>query len=287
MPPRSHRYEAAFATSLALHALLLLFVWFQARPRVASGPRAGRSVTMDIEYGSSVPGPQPGALVVKPNPPLLMNPARGLPKPPRHAARRAVQSEDTQPEHPDDGAIPIIRGPAHAQHEAEPQLEDDDDDVADSTAPADDRSDDDATSRSSPLGSNMPGAGGVGGPGGAEAIWAGAANALAGMGGGSMPMPQLAPRVRDDSGTLAMIRGRLAARAKGCYPAAAQRLGITGTAQVRFCVGPDGSATNVQVERGSGDSMLDRAASECVVQGAGALPALDRCVTVPIEFRQR
>ena len=89
-----------------------------------------------------------------------------------------------------------------------------------------------------------------------------------------------------DDDALARIQALLAARAAHCYPPAAARLGLTGTSQVHFCV-RDGAAAQISIARGSGEAMLDRAAAECVVGEAGPLPAVERCLDVPVRFVAR
>ena len=93
------------------------------------------------------------------------------------------------------------------------------------------------------------------------------------------------PTPAGDDG-LAALQTLLANRTRGCYPPAAARLGLHGTAKVRFCVA-SGLATQVSIESGSGESMLDRAAAECVVRPGVALPGGDRCAVLPVEFMLR
>ncbi|MBS2029454.1 MAG: TonB family protein [Deltaproteobacteria bacterium] len=98
---------------------------------------------------------------------------------------------------------------------------------------------------------------------------------------GAAPTP--APGGDDGLGALQSL---LASRTRGCYPPAAARLGLHGTAKVRFCVA-SGVATQVSVESGSGESLLDRAAAECVVRPGAPLPGGDRCAVLPVEFKLR
>jgi outer membrane biosynthesis protein TonB len=88
----------------------------------------------------------------------------------------------------------------------------------------------------------------------------------------------------DDS--LARIQALLAARAAHCYPAAAARIGLTGITRVRFCVRA-GVPSEISIAQGSGEALLDRAASECVVGQAGPLPSVERCLEVPVRFERR
>ena len=54
--------------------------------------------------------------------------------------------------------------------------------------------------------------------------------------------------------------------------------------KVRFCVGPRGEPTGVGVEESSGQALLDEAAEDCVVKGAGPFPATRDCLKVPVDF---
>jgi protein TonB len=104
---------------------------------------------------------------------------------------------------------------------------------------------------------------------------------------GAAPMPGASvassPPGRD---LLAELQALLAARAAHCYPPAAVRLGLTGTTSVAFCVSASGTAREVAVRESSGEALLDRAATSCVVEGAGPLPPLPGCLVVPVEFRR-
>lgn len=93
--------------------------------------------------------------------------------------------------------------------------------------------------------------------------------------------------VGPDPDRLAQLQALLAARATVCYPPAAARLGLTGTTAVHFCIDPRGAAIDVSVRTGSGEPLLDRAATACVVEGAGPLPPLPGCLVVPVQFRRR
>jgi TonB family protein len=85
---------------------------------------------------------------------------------------------------------------------------------------------------------------------------------------------------------LAELQALLAARAARCYPPAAVRLGLTGTTTVAFCITATGIARDIAVRGSSGEALLDRAATACVVEGAGPLPPLPDCLVVPVEFRR-
>jgi TonB family protein len=81
-----------------------------------------------------------------------------------------------------------------------------------------------------------------------------------------------------------LIQSRLAKAALRCYPRAATRLGLTGTTQVRFCVDGQGQPERVEITNGSGEALLDRAATECVVGAAAPFPPLEKCLVVPVRF---
>ncbi len=66
------------------------------------------------------------------------------------------------------------------------------------------------------------------------------------------------------------LHARLAEAAERCYPPPAKRLRLTGRSLVSFCVGTAGEVSSVSLERGSGQVLLDRAATECVVRSRGA-----------------
>ncbi len=72
--------------------------------------------------------------------------------------------------------------------------------------------------------------------------------------------------------------------AERCYPAAAARYRLTGTASISFCVEPGGSFSALRLERTSGHSLLDRAAVSCVVPGAVPLRVSPGCFTLPVAF---
>jgi protein TonB len=122
-----------------------------------------------------------------------------------------------------------------------------------------------------------PGGSGSGGTttsGGSAVAAAGAAN---GGGGGSGTGGQGSP------GLLLEISRLLAAQASGCYPRAAQRFRLEGTAKVRFCVGEGGEPLDTQLIESSGKPLLDEGAF-CTVAHAAPFPASGECVTVPIRF---
>ncbi len=93
----------------------------------------------------------------------------------------------------------------------------------------------------------------------------------------------LAPEPTLDTAALSR---RLQTVALRCYPAAARRFRQTGQAQVRFCVDGAGALRESKVTQTAGSSLLDHAASDCVIPGAAPFgpEAFDRCFTVPVRF---
>jgi protein TonB len=80
-------------------------------------------------------------------------------------------------------------------------------------------------------------------------------------------------------------------RALRDYPRAARRAHLEGTVVVSIAVAPDGKITGVEVERGTGNETLDRAAL-AAVQAVGTLPSppdvfnqRHRPLTMPIRYR--
>lgn len=67
------------------------------------------------------------------------------------------------------------------------------------------------------------------------------------------------------------------------YPDLARRRGITGVSRVRFEVGFEGRARNIEVARSSGHGLLDRAARQAVVDALG-LPWVYGRLEVPVRF---
>ena len=57
-----------------------------------------------------------------------------------------------------------------------------------------------------------------------------------------------------------------------------------GTATLRFCVGPGGEATQLQVAHSSGRALLDEAATDCVVREAQPFPPVKDCLVVDVRF---
>ena len=98
----------------------------------------------------------------------------------------------------------------------------------------------------------------------------------AGSGEGSISAPP-AP-------DLTRLTEALRRSAQRCYPSAAARYRLTGSASISFCVDASGGYSAVQLVRSSGHSLLDRAAVGCVVQGAVPLQAPPSCFTLPVEF---
>ncbi len=82
----------------------------------------------------------------------------------------------------------------------------------------------------------------------------------------------------------ANVRARLQARKT--YPSAARALGWEGRVAVRFVVGPSGSVSRVEVQKGSGFEVLDRAAVDLVHRSAPypAPPGGEIAVSVPVHY---
>jgi protein TonB len=77
------------------------------------------------------------------------------------------------------------------------------------------------------------------------------------------------------------IRRRL--QAALVYPPIARRIGLEGTAWLRFEIDREGAARDVAVARSSGHAVLDRAARQAVGR-AGRLPWVYGQIEVPIRF---
>ena len=67
------------------------------------------------------------------------------------------------------------------------------------------------------------------------------------------------------------------------YPPIARRRGLEGVTRIRFTIGADGRAGDVETATSSGYAMLDRAAERCAVD-AGELPHVLGRLDVPIRF---
>jgi TonB family protein len=91
---------------------------------------------------------------------------------------------------------------------------------------------------------------------------------------GIPPPPSLAER-------LAEIRRRV--QAAVVYPEVARRRGIEGLARIRFVVGSDGRAAQVETVESSGSALLDRAAEQGA-RDAHALPYVYGRVEMPVRF---
>jgi TonB family protein len=110
---------------------------------------------------------------------------------------------------------------------------------------------------------------------------AGAGGALAALGPGSgLGHSGEAGDGLDLSPYIARLRHSAAA----CAPRRHSHPGLA-TAQVRFCVAPNGVATDVELQESTGSAELDRAALDCVVPGAAPFPPADRCLVVPLNFQ--
>ena len=85
---------------------------------------------------------------------------------------------------------------------------------------------------------------------------------------------------------IALVQARLGRGAAKCYPAAAQRFRQRGVVSVSFCASATGSIDVVTLGTSSGSALLDRAATDCVVQSANPLPAkaAGACFRLPVRF---
>lgn len=228
-------------------------------------PPLGKSSEVTLEIGvGGLPGAPPKQLA-----PVVQAPPVKAEKPAKPKRAPAVEK----------GEVPIVRGPAVAQHEEEaPAPADEADDSNDSA------DSDDAPEPAAPVSAGAEnGRGAMGLPDGVIGAWGAAAGALAGVNRLVVPDASLEQRNRDAS-ALATIQARLAAQRDRCYPRAAARLRLAGTAKVKFCIGGDGAPTGVQIAQSSGEALLDRAATDCVVKGAAPLPQVSRCILVPVDF---
>jgi protein TonB len=105
---------------------------------------------------------------------------------------------------------------------------------------------------------------------------------------GEAPAPAVVARVEDAEvrgpsvdERLEEIRRRL--QAALYYPPIARRMGLEGTAWVRFEIDRGGAPRDVGVARSSGHEILDRAARR-TVDRAGRLPWVHGRIEVPIRF---
>ena len=80
------------------------------------------------------------------------------------------------------------------------------------------------------------------------------------------------------------LHSRLAESARRCYPEAARRFSLQGEVVLSFCLRLGNLAT-VALQGSTGSGLLDRAARECVVQGALPLAA-EGCYRVPVRFQR-
>ena len=85
---------------------------------------------------------------------------------------------------------------------------------------------------------------------------------------------------------LGALHARLARAADRCYPAAARRFRMVGTALVEFCVDGAGALARAALAQSAGSPLLDSAATDCVVPGAMPAPpeAAGGCYRVPVRF---
>lgn len=82
----------------------------------------------------------------------------------------------------------------------------------------------------------------------------------------------------------AELHRRLAESARSCYPAAARRFGQRGEVEVAFCLS-GGRLASVELLGTTRAPALDKAAQDCVVQGAMPLPLSEGCFRVPVLFQ--
>jgi TonB family protein len=68
------------------------------------------------------------------------------------------------------------------------------------------------------------------------------------------------------------------------YPPIARRREVAGETLLRFEIGADGRARDVEVVRSSGRALLDRAATRAVV-AAGVLPRIWGPIEIPVRFQ--
>lgn len=83
------------------------------------------------------------------------------------------------------------------------------------------------------------------------------------------------------------LRQQLAWHTARCYPRAAQRRRTEGLVEVRFCLDDTGHPRSTEVLESSGSSMLDDAATDCVIRSSAPFAMRDVCITAPIDFRLR
>lgn len=81
----------------------------------------------------------------------------------------------------------------------------------------------------------------------------------------------------------ALLVARLRESAVRCYPEAARRFRMRGAVTLDFCL-TQGTQQQATVARSSGQPLLDRAATECVLPGALPVAHVSGCFTVPIRF---
>jgi TonB family protein len=93
--------------------------------------------------------------------------------------------------------------------------------------------------------------------------------------------------VRTSEATLeALVHARLQTAATSCYPATARRFHLTGKTVVSFCVGLEGRAHKIAVSQSSGTTVLDEAATQCVIEKSLPFPleTSGHCFEGPVNF---
>ena len=314
------RLALPLVLSLAFHGLLL--AWSAGReppPRQAVveieyvvKPSAGAEAGDEGEAGAS-PGEAPGVPGGSTRPSRRSSaPSPAVPKgtPKRSEAQTPRESPAPEPNRPEEEVVQapeelrpvsseaeeplspeaVVAKPADAVAEKEPRLPPD---VAAGKEPPDPveavaerassrpfgdagATDEDAAERGGASGPLT----GSGGPGAGEGSGAGRGEAGRGSGSGSS--------FGAGSGggdPHAVLVAHLRAHAKRCYPPLARRRSIQGTVGLSFCIDSHGMPQALRVEESSGSSLLDKAARECVIEGAAPLPGPEGCVRLDLPFR--
>ena len=116
---------------------------------------------------------------------------------------------------------------------------------------------------------------------GKEDVWLGEGKSSS-MDGASMAMSRGESPSSEGDRLLAKIVGKIEAAKR--YPRAARRMGIQGTATVRFKLKPDGELEKIELLESSGSKLLDDASLETVRQAA-PLPYKEGWLKVGIVFK--
>jgi protein TonB len=116
---------------------------------------------------------------------------------------------------------------------------------------------------------------------GKEDVWLGEGKSSS-TGGASLPMSRAESPSAEGDSLLAKIVGKIEAAKR--YPRAARRMGIQGTATVRFKLRPNGKLEKIELLESSGSKLLDDASMETVRQAA-PLPYKEGWLKVGIVFK--